>query len=272
MNSPEFEVSLAKETAKAYARRSVVFESLSIKAHAKLKDDMCLLVRGSLARGDFCSYSDVDLILLVSDEKNRGLDITQLLRSKVPYAVSLQTWLPSTPSEKLGSLHTWFSVSQCCYLAGDAELFVACHTSWLALLTRLDGNFLCEIYDSDPKRHQGMRDKASPLSYNVKRGRGGIVDYEFSNLVSLWLKLKNRHSPLQLSLINLSQHCFQYLFLLKSYLHTVFQCSCESSVRLFEHEGMDADVPYIFSRKHIVEMQERHSEAIEALKRTLTGD
>ncbi len=272
MQYPEFKASFAKEISRARARRCAVIQSLFMEAHTNLKSGTCLLARGSLARGDFCDYSDVDLILLVPSQKHERLNVTEQLRSKVPYPVSFQTWLPSTPSERLESLHIWFSVSQCCYIAGDIELFFNCRFSWLELLASLNGNFLRDVYDSDPKRHQGMRNKSSPFSYNVKRGRGGIVDYEFSRLISLWLKLKNGCSPLQLSLIKLSQYCFKYLFLLKSYLHEVFECSCESSARLLEGKGTDTDIPHLFSQEHILEMQEQHFRAIEALKQTLTGD
>ena len=271
MQYPEFQESFAKEIFRAHARRFAVIQSLIREAQTNLEAGTCLLARGSLARGDFCHYSDVDLILLVPSQKHERLNITEQLRSKVQYPISFQTWLPSTPSERLKSLHIWFSVSQCCYIAGDIELFRNSQFSWLELLVSLNGNFLRDIYDLDPKRHQGMRNRSSLFSYNVKRGRGGIVDYEFSRLISLWLELKNIYSPLQLSLINLSQRCFKYLFLLKSYLHEVFECSCESSARLLELKG-NTGVPYIFSQQHIVEMQEQHSRIIGALKQTLTGD
>jgi UTP:GlnB (protein PII) uridylyltransferase len=271
MPPPEFEVSFAREMAGARARRHAVLQSLFAEAHPKLKSGACLMARGSLARGDFCPYSDIDLVLLVPDEKYRRSNIPERLRAKVPYAVSSQTWLPSTPREKSGSLHVWFSVSQCRYLAGDVGLFVNCRAGWLELLARLGGDFLCDMYDSDPKRHQGMRDKASPFSHNVKRGRGGIVDYEFSRLVSLWLGLKHRGSPLQASLIRLSRGCFEYLFLLKSYLHETFKCSCESSTRLRELKRAGASVPDLFSEERILEIQDRHSRAVEVLKYTLKG-
>jgi hypothetical protein len=272
MGYAEIEERFAIESLYADARRQDAIRSFLKVAEAKLESDVCLLSRGSLARGDFCRHSDIDLILLTGSLKSDWRAVIEKMQEIVSYPISVQLWSPSTPSDKINSLHVWYSVSQCQYLAGNRDLFHYCKLRWLKLLSRLDGKLLICLHNSDPRRHKGLMRRTSPLSFNVKRGRGGIVDYEFAHLVTMWLELGPGASDLQYNLIHVSRSCFKYLFVLKSFLHEIFDFPCDSSARLFELEDSLINIPSIFHKSFIIDVQERHLTIIEKLKHTLTGD
>lgn len=185
--------------------------------------ECAVFVRGSLAKGDFCSRSDVDLVVLTHDEataRNRGRHPLVSLASIVGRRISADFWDDRTASSRSGSISFWLAVVEGRMLAGDANLFGRSRAQLIETLSQFSVATLFEMRRLDIGRHWGIL-RHSPLGMNVKRGEGGLLDCDFVRLLKDFASLPSHQRSECLGLFESSQQLRDQLFLVKSLLHDI---------------------------------------------------
>src|SRR5262249_7818189 len=146
-------------------------------------------LRGSLARGDSCKHSDVDLVLIGReiDDDERLAMIERLcpLSALLGRAISLDGW-----SESRSTIEFWVGAFECRFLAGDRRLFAWHRQRWSERLRALPIQSLFTMRASDPRRSWYPRERHSALGMNLKRAPGGLIDARFVSLLHRTLRLR----------------------------------------------------------------------------------
>lgn len=179
-----------------------------------------LCLRGSHARRDGTMNSDIDIIYIadhVSYELSRSF--LDHLQPHFQQRVSVQcyhTVLNRFERERLG---VWQSLRHMRFLAGGFQIFLAAGAN---IRKRLQGQRmkdLLSLYQLD----QLNQSLLSSAFTSPTRGLGGIVDYEFLQLLAAWQRLKNKElTSVQARLLSEALFCYRYL---ATYKYMMSQCS-----------------------------------------------
>lgn len=236
-------------------------------------DSDCLFARGSCVRGDYCRYSDVDLVLLRAGGAP-STDETCARRSqlaKIIPSVCIQGWGTDELPSREKTLTLWLAASQKAYVVGDRALLSQCHERWARHLASKSISGITQLYVIDPRQNMGYFDSQSFYRWNVKRGAGGILDFDYACLVAWWMKVRKILNVQSVDCINKSKMAFDYLHVLKWQLQRIFDCPRENAASLFDSSnlhfaGVDAD---LFSKEAIRQVMSEHSASIDLLVKSL---
>lgn len=187
------------------------------------------VVRGSVARGDFCRHSDIDLVLIGrrvgEDERLAMLEVLQPLSTQVGRRLSLVVWNDSTPD----SLDFWLGASEGCFVAGDRHVLARHRLRWQERLRALPIETLFRIRADDPRRSWYPMERDSPLGMNLKRARGGFIDTHFVSLLCRALRMRDVASDEYAPLFRESARIAGQLLAIRSALHAFAGATRESA-------------------------------------------
>lgn len=225
-----------------------------------------VLIRGSLARGDFCSQSDVDLVVLRGHGKAKVHrvfhDQAERLERSAGRRISIECWNEKTCKERSCSIGFWLGAFEAKILAGDDDFFALCRLGWLNGLTKIPIPRLFELRRLDLRRHWHIRQRHSALGMNIKRAEGGLIDGDFIKLLRY---SGGGCSAKEQELFDKSQLIRDHLFLVKSLLHNITDAPRESA--LLEDER--GDLPRVLSRDNVASLLDSQKRLLEELKEKL---
>lgn len=231
-----------------------------------------VVARGSLARGDYCAHSDIDLTVVTDDPKCAAYAESSLhkIDEELIGRLAIDVLTPSDVRKRLRWITYWFGVVESIFVGGNSEVYFRYKSEQTDLLKSMSIGTLVDIYRSDPRRYDAHFDAASPFRWNIKRGAGGFVDFEFANLLSHWTDAKQRSSTAYGEHYRQINAAYEYLFAMKAYLHDCFGAAREVAVSPSE-ELADRAVPAVFSRTVAEKVLDDHYERIERLVRSFGG-
>jgi len=228
-----------------------------------------LVVRGSLSRGDFCSQSDIDLVLLADDSALEPADgllrKLELLSSSLGRRLSVDFWNYGTLATRSRSIAFWLGAVEARILAGDTDFFLRCRGLWLDTLRRTSASALFEMRGLDMRRHWNLPERHSPLGMNIKRAEGGLVDCDFVNLIRNFCFC---HKPLLCEcqvLFDASKRIRDQLFLIKSLIYDITASPRESALLSPECPH----VPSVLSPNRVAYLLDSQKDILEVLKEKL---
>ena len=228
-----------------------------------------ILTKGSLARGDFCRKSDVDLVILANaDDETAECDLTLRLislGSSLGRRVSVDWWNHRTDVSRSRSIGFWLAMIESRMLAGDLEFFHRCRSHWIEKLFLIPVPTLFELRRLDLRRHWDTTERYSALSMNVKRGEGGLIDSDFLALLRDFSGADPRRLLECQTLFETSRSIGDHLFLIKSLLHDITGEPRESAL-------LDSDcspLPCVLQADNVRRLMDVHQEVLETLKEKL---
>lgn len=165
--------------------------SIANLAERTLGAGHALVARGSLATGALGPVSDLDVVVLVRRPPlPPTADLVGEFEEKFGRPVSCTVWGVEEWGRDQRRLSTWHALASGRCLAGDRGLWVEWQKQAAGTLVQLSGSRLVSLDTDDPKRHVRRADFLTPYSRDLKRGTGGILDYEFAKLARIWLQLR----------------------------------------------------------------------------------
>lgn len=206
---------------------------------------MCL--RGSYGRGDPNYYSDVDVVLIT----DANWDITSLTFTQAPcviqkFELSTRKY-PTMPNQhQQRSLSFWLSIPQLSFIMGHILPFGKFISNARETLAAMPLGSLLSMF-SDEFNYSDRSNPSSPHFYNLKRGIGGTVEYEFISLLRLWQQSRGCPlSAIQNNLYRTISRYYEYATLLKEYIRQYLGRPIESRQILASLSSIHP-LPWFFS-------------------------
>lgn len=243
-----------------------------LRTNAELPPDVAIVVRGSLTRGDFCPYSDIDLSFVTAAAASlsaQHIGATLTARTGVEVAVH------AVPPSFAASTPMWESLFWALhgrFIGGSADTYREFRATAQAVVGALNAATLVAMWLRDERReYLGRVD--DPLRTNVKRGLGGILDWDYVNLVCAWARLTRRGQARYLLARQQSRMMFWYLRLLKFHLHTLHRAARETPLddHIRARSGRTA-LPGLLAQSTFESIQTEHRGVVEDIHRLLRGE
>ena len=211
---------LASRAAFRHSQRTAQRVLCMLRARAERipKADLVVAVRGSAARGDFCRFSDIDMLILAEPSMESSVAHVHSAIQALPWPISIQFWSLADSSFKRYLLF-WSSLIQMRYVAGDFNMFCRLRQCVRGELRTLSPSDLLLLHSNDLRRHTEYFDAESPHSYNIKRGLGGVVDNDFVRVLCCHPCFSSLSTYNRLPLLRNSKQALQALTLIKALLH-----------------------------------------------------
>jgi hypothetical protein len=193
------------------------------------KYDFALCLKGSYGMHVPNIYSDLDFVI-ISDTKSlktkRQSDI--LFRSFPEYKVSFNNYSTVHSSYDKHSPSFWLSIPNLSFIVGEIQLYEKFLSLVYGTLGIMPLEYLLSLF-SEEFGYQNRSDITSPHFYNMKRGVGGTLEYEFICLLRLWQKqCRYPFSTSQNRLFQLLTKYYRYTTFLKEYLRQLLNRPIEN--------------------------------------------
>lgn len=216
----EFSRFSRQASAAMLCRRRTVFDAIQHLLRAfHTGSPYALAVRGSYARGMPGRFSDLDLILIGNKDCCEYVNKLCELCGLVCEVDQSIWWCPPAfmhPSS--ASFPLWLCIPSLVFLGGNRRLFNEFRRSSHDALKLQPLSRLYEMHREDPLRHRSQFFSSDPR-YDLKRGRGGSVDYEFTQLVDLWTRLHGLTATIpQIKNLGLVRRYQRYLAFYREFL------------------------------------------------------
>lgn len=240
------EHSRAARQRQAETLRKLEGHSNSLIRRADVRE--AVLVRGSLARGDFCSHSDIDLIVLTEFESESvGFKHLDSLVHSMGRRLSIDCWNKGIHKTRSLSIAFWLAVLGCRFVGGDEAFFLQSRRTWLKAFVAMPISALFELRRLDMRRNWEVTERLSPVGMNIKRARGGLVDADFMDLLRIHC-VRNLYSSRENEAeFSASRIIRDELFLVKSLLHDITGGPSESA--LLDSDGLQ--LPFVLNPNRV---------------------
>jgi [protein-PII] uridylyltransferase len=178
-------------TASALTER---LDALVGKVYRRLQSEdtplLSIVALGGYGRRELCFYSDVDVMILVQDErtKKRATPMTEqflhaLLDVGLDIGHSYRT-IEECIEFSEGEVETWLSLLESRFICGNRPTYRKFNSSVSAKLRRSDKvSFVARVDELTTARHQKYGDSTTLLEPNIKNSAGGLRDLH----TLLWL-------------------------------------------------------------------------------------
>jgi predicted nucleotidyltransferase len=185
-------------------------------------------LRGSFARGDPSPFSDADIVVI----SDINLDVCSMIdwfRSRVlEHEVSVSIYPPEPDDQSRRSLMFWQFIPHLLFVAGDFDMFSRFKLIAERELSQLPLTMLLKLYADEIKQREWSNPGSAHFS-NLKRGAGGLIEYEFVVLLKLWQNLRQIPlTPAQQFHYHAVRKHYRYMTLLKEYLCWTYNTRVET--------------------------------------------
>lgn len=222
---------------------------------------VAMVARGSLARGDFSLYSDIDLVMISLATRHRPTLDLKWLSQTVARRVSLTQFDLSDLDRVLTLPHLASALVHFRFICGDMRIFSVFLKNARAALRKMPSARLIALRTDDLGRSWKDSDPSSPHYYSLKQGHGGFVDYEFIRLIGQWLKLRRRINSTVGRALGQSDLAYRYWAILKEFLQLWSGAPLESCQPLYSPLAV-SEIPEIFRSPAIDSVREAHDDAM----------
>jgi hypothetical protein len=230
--------------------------------------------RGSYGRGDYCSFSDLDLVLLSESASPFAVRAWRQRCRDTFDDVSVQVY--STNETLPGTYASWLSIIDLRFVCGNRRIVDAFLKSSLSRLADAVFGDLVFAYRHDDFRSKELLEKRSPHYYSIKSGPGGFLENGFGRLLESWHSARRRPLKInQCQLLKENQQCYLYLTVLKEYLHRSSSGPLESILPLYDQKyrarlfrTLEPAAPWFFEPASIDAIRTAQVSVIESLIET----
>jgi predicted nucleotidyltransferase len=223
-----------------------------------------IVARGSFARGDFSSYSDIDLILISLTASHRPTLDLKLISHTVARRVSLAEFDVFDLDRVLTLPHLASALTHLRFICGDTSVIRVFIENARSALTVMPAARLTALRTHDIGRTWKDSDPSSPHYYSLKQGQGGFVDYEFIKLVGEWLRLRRCLDSTFYKALWHSELAYRYWAILKEFLQLWSGGPLESCQPLYSALAV-SEVPELFRSSAIDSVREAHKNAMSVI-------